>query len=223
MSCWLLPLSSRGRTAARSLRTERKIVKTSPAKDKSCVLENCCSIPKQSADVLLLLPSWTSCDVIFRRHVFVLPVHISRRRRKVDAEAKRANRRGKRGKVQFPILSLSPLSTSYPRRAVICLLKICNFWNYYFICIVWEPPCFACCAPLPRSDSLSRLCDRLDISNLTNHLEYFISINIGGEYLSYRVCSLSFSFRVQCRSFGLDCGFSVVHRKSSFEVIIVNW
>lgn len=33
--------------------------------------------------------------------------------------------------------------------------------------------------------SLSQLCDRLKIFNLTNHFEYFISINIGGECLSY--------------------------------------
>lgn len=64
-------------------------------------------------------------------------------------------------------------------REVICLLKICNFWNYYFICIVWSHRTFFA--------SLSRPCDRQKVSNLTNHFEYF-SINIVGKCLSYLVC-----------------------------------
>lgn len=68
-------------------------------------------------------------------------------------------------------------SLDFSFRAWICLLKICNFWNYYFICIVWSHRVSVGEARYLRSVIARKF------SNLTNHFEYFISINIVGECL----------------------------------------
>lgn len=111
---------------------ERKIVKTYPARQKLCsriVVQY-----QQSADFLLF---FMRCNVLKPCFAFATANTFRYVARLPETETNK--HKAKSTIFQYCLLFsfatvLSPL---------ICLLKICSFWNYYFICIVWEPPCFA--------------------------------------------------------------------------------
>lgn len=82
-----------------------------------------------------------------------------RRRENIRKQTKKRHRRAKLH-FQYCLVSAGFSFT------VICLLEICNFWNYYFICIVWS-----------HRRAVSRHCHR-------HNIFIFIRINIGGSCLS---------------------------------------
>lgn len=67
-------------------------------------------------------------------------------------------------------------------------------------------------------DLLSGHRNRQEISNLTNHFENFISINIGGECLSYLVCFPSSWCDYAWESQSTPFTISVIDKRETFEV-----
>lgn len=129
---------------------ERKIVKTFSVRQKLC---SRIVVRYQTICGFFMLPFF---GVIFSSHVLLLLFchcehFLYRRRENIRKQTKKRHRRAKLH-FQYCLVSAGFSFT------VICLLEICNFWNYYFICIVWS-----------HRHAVSRHCHRHNISNLTDH------------------------------------------------------